>query len=93
MASVRACSRTLPLLPTAGAPGTAFMSIDWVELFRLSVPPAELIVRGSVSAASALWNVFFDWLAFRYGWHAHGADLAPGAGGEAAPSRPMGRSA
>jgi len=49
VASDRARSRTLPLLPTALAPGSAFllMTVHWSELFGLSVPPLELIVRGS----------------------------------------------
>src|SRR6476659_1974811 len=46
-ASDRARSRTLPLLPTALAPGSAFMTLHWSELFGLSVAPLELVVRGS----------------------------------------------
>lgn len=38
---------SLPLLPTAGAPGPASMSVEWSELFGLSVSPLELIVRGT----------------------------------------------
>ena len=47
-----------PSLPTAGAPGTAFMNVDWGALFRLSVAPAELFVRGTVM-------FLFLWLLFR----------------------------
>ena len=38
---------SLPLLPTAGAPGPVFMAVDWSELFRFSVPPLEMFARGT----------------------------------------------
>jgi uncharacterized membrane protein YcaP (DUF421 family) len=47
VSSDRARSRTLPSLPTALAPGSAFMTVDWSELFGLSISPLELIIRGS----------------------------------------------
>ena len=54
----RACSRT-PLLPTAGAPGRlSLMNIEWDKLFTLSVPFAELVVRGTAM-------YLFLWLLFR----------------------------
>ena len=49
-----------PLLPTASAPGRLFppMRIEWDQLFGFSVPPLELVVRGSVM-------FLFLWLLFR----------------------------
>src|SRR5207249_10369591 len=48
-----------PLLPTAGAPGTAFpsMRVEWDQLFGFTVPPLELVVRGTAMFLF-LWFLF-----------------------------------